>query len=110
MDEGGGGNPRGVYGRVGVCWWMEVRNGTFRPGYQAQHLQMMAAKLPECNVHATTDIDCRIKMLKRSYQAIAKMRGRSCSGFGWNDDAKCIVAENELFDNWVRVCESIIVH
>ena len=25
MDGGGGGNPRRVYGRVGVYWWMEVR-------------------------------------------------------------------------------------
>ncbi|XP_031744343.1 uncharacterized protein LOC116404989 [Cucumis sativus] len=63
---------------------------------------MMVAKLPGCNVHATTVIDCRIKTLKRSYQEIAEMRGPSCGGFGWNDDVKCIVAEKELFDNWVR--------
>ena len=80
-------------------------NDTFRPGYLAKLLRMMAAKLSGCNVHATTVIDCRIKTLKRSYQAIAEMCGPSCSGFGWNDDAKCIVAEKELFDNWVRVCE-----
>ena len=80
-------------------------NGTFRPGYLAQLLRMMTAKLPGCNVHETTVIDCSIKTLKRSYQAIAEMHDPSCSGFGWNDDAKCIVAEKELFDNWVRVCE-----
>uniref|UniRef100_A0A9I9CFF7 Retrotransposon protein n=1 Tax=Cucumis melo TaxID=3656 RepID=A0A9I9CFF7_CUCME len=31
------------------------------------------------------------------------MRGPSCSRFGWNDEAKCIIGENDLSDNWVRI-------
>ncbi|KAL4022447.1 hypothetical protein IC575_016180 [Cucumis melo] len=39
-------------------------NGTFRPGYLAQLVRMMAEKLPGCQVRATTVIDCRIKTLR----------------------------------------------
>ena len=32
MDEGGGGNPRGLYSGIGVCWWLEVKQWHFLIG------------------------------------------------------------------------------
>ncbi|KAA0057233.1 retrotransposon protein [Cucumis melo var. makuwa] len=73
-------------------------NGTFRPGYLAQLVCMMAEKLHGCQVRATTVIDCRIKTLKRTFQAIAEMRGPACSDFGWNDEEKSHPAAKGLLN------------
>ncbi|KAA0032341.1 retrotransposon protein [Cucumis melo var. makuwa] len=62
-------------------------NGTFRLGYLAQLVQMMAEKLSGCRVHATTVIDCRIKTLKWTFQAIDEMQGPARSGF-WHPATK----------------------
>ncbi|KAA0052331.1 retrotransposon protein [Cucumis melo var. makuwa] len=102
LDEGGGGHSCGVFNGVGVNGGWKSDNGTFHPGYLAQLVHMMAEKLLGCQVRATTVINCRIKTLKRTFQAIAEMRGPACNGFGWNDEEKCIISKKELFDNWVR--------
>ncbi|KAA0050554.1 retrotransposon protein [Cucumis melo var. makuwa] len=56
-------------------------NGTFRPGYLTQLVHIMSEKLPGCQVRPTIVTDYRKKTLKWIFQAIAEMRGPTCSGF-----------------------------
>ncbi|KAK2654659.1 hypothetical protein Ddye_014515 [Dipteronia dyeriana] len=63
--------------------------------------KMMSDK-PGCGLRAQPHIDSRIKLLKKQYHAISEMLGPSASGFGWNDDLKCVVVEKNVFDEWVK--------
>lgn len=87
----------------------KAENGTFKPGY-LQHLEnIMNEKIPGCGLKAQPHIDSRVKILKRQYNAISEMLGPNASGFGWNEDLKCVVVEKSIFDEWVKVSLSNMI-
>ncbi|KAK2641802.1 hypothetical protein Ddye_023565 [Dipteronia dyeriana] len=63
---------------------------------------MMSDKIPGCRLRSQPHIDSCIKLLKKQYHAIFEMLGPFASGFGWNDDLKCVVVKKNVFDEWVK--------
>lgn len=70
---------------------------------------MMWEKLPHCGLKAQPHINSRVKMLMRQYNAINEMLEKG-SGFGWNDEEKCITCTKDVFDEWVRVNMLLLVY
>ncbi|KAJ6844887.1 ribose-5-phosphate isomerase [Iris pallida] len=40
--------------------------------------------------------------MKKQYCAIAEMLGPNASGFGWNDELKCVMCDKDIFQDWVK--------
>ena len=63
----------------------------------------MHDKLRDCNIKGSPHIKSRMKLWKSQYHAIQEMLAPNASGFGWNDNNKCITCDATILNDWVKV-------
>ncbi|KAI9073805.1 hypothetical protein K1719_044252 [Acacia pycnantha] len=70
---------------------------------------MMEEKLPRCGIKACPHITSRIKTLKKLWQTTYDMvYGTNTSGFGWDPDTKCVTANKEVWDEYIK--SRLLIH
>ncbi|KAI9082779.1 hypothetical protein K1719_035236 [Acacia pycnantha] len=64
---------------------------------------MMEEKLLGCGIKATPHIMSRLKTLKRLWQAVYDIvYGPNTSGFGWDPETKLVIADKEVWDEYLK--------
>ncbi|KAI9128145.1 hypothetical protein K1719_001138 [Acacia pycnantha] len=75
----------------------------FKSGFANALQSMMEEKLPGCGIKACPHITSRIKTLKKLWQTAYDMvYGANASGFGWDPDTKCVTADKDVWDEYVK--------
>ncbi|XP_039143958.1 uncharacterized protein LOC120281096 [Dioscorea cayenensis subsp. rotundata] len=74
-----------------------ANNDEIDTNYLAQLEKWMCKKLPNSNIKGSSNIE------KRQCHAIQEMLAPNASGFGWNDNTKCIICDVTAFNDWVKI-------
>ncbi|CAL1408225.1 unnamed protein product [Linum trigynum] len=77
----------------------EVESGNLRNGGFKKLEAMMMKRIPGFNLN----VKSRHRWFKNKYNAIYDVQNGSCSGFGWDESKKMIVADDDVFKEWVKV-------
>ncbi|KAG8383538.1 hypothetical protein BUALT_Bualt04G0023900 [Buddleja alternifolia] len=76
-----------------------TEGGGFKHGVFKELERMLQIKLPGHGLKDTPHIKSRYKLLKRQYQHFYDLRvGSKGSRFGWDDNRKCLTANNEVWE------------
>lgn len=87
-----------------------IADNGFKAGFANVLQTMMEEKLPGCGIKACPHITSRLKTMKRLWQAVHDMvYGANASGFGWDPDTKLITADTTVWDDYLKVMETICV-
>ena len=81
-----------------------MQDSHFKPGHLQAIEGMMVERLPGCGLKANPHIQSRIKTMKNTWAVVHDMvLGANTSGFGWDNEKKCVTADKEVWDEYVKV-------
>ncbi|XAR73289.1 hypothetical protein NMG60_11007208 [Bertholletia excelsa] len=79
-----------------------AENG-FKPGYLNALEAVMEQNAPGCGIKGKPHIQSRLKTMKTNWQTVYDMvYGQNTSGFGWDNENKCIIAEKEVWEAYIK--------
>ncbi|CAI0384831.1 unnamed protein product [Linum tenue] len=76
----------------------EVESGNLKNGGFKKLEAMLQQKIPGFNLNVRS----RHRWFKNKFNAIYDVKNGSCSGFGWDESKKIIVADDDVFKEWVK--------
>ncbi|PPD99414.1 hypothetical protein GOBAR_DD03556 [Gossypium barbadense] len=75
----------------------------FKVGYLNELEKMLEKALPNAMLKAKPNIESRIRLLKREWSIVYDMlNGQNNSGFGWEEHRKLVVAEDAVWESYVK--------
>ncbi|KAA8538094.1 hypothetical protein F0562_027702 [Nyssa sinensis] len=78
-------------------------NNGFKPGFYNAVERELNVKLPGVGIKAKPHIESRIKTMKKDFNIVYDMLyGPNTSGFGWDNDKKCVVAEPLVWEEYIE--------
>ena len=76
----------------------------FKAGYLNELERMLQKVLPNAMLKARPNIESRIRLLKREWSIVYDMlNGQNNSGFGWDEHRQLVVAEDAVWESYVKV-------
>ena len=87
------------------CLVQMKTDGTgFNKGYYKDLEEMLKEKLPNCGLKANPHIMSRIRTMKKQWQLQYDMvQNKNTYGFGWDPEKKCVIAEDHVWDEYIKV-------
>ncbi|KAH6764233.1 hypothetical protein C2S51_015482 [Perilla frutescens var. frutescens] len=83
--------------------WDGEGGSGLKKNYKKELERILQDKLPGHGLKEKPHIESRCKLLKKQYYAIYDVRSNGeLSGFGWDDDKKCVTASTDVWDDYLK--------